>query len=127
MSHEDSGEAQAGSVALCEMCGDPLLEGVYGWCLDCDTEKKRHGECPQCDPWGYGAFPGGDPRLFSPDGECSTEEEREAHAADCLAWGRGERPRVKTCGYEVYQGSVVHVFRAAYGLGSYTFRCQAHA
>lgn len=31
----------------------------------------------------YGAFPGGDPRDFTPDPECSTEAEREAHRRAC--------------------------------------------
>jgi hypothetical protein len=34
---------------------------------------------------GYGAFPGGDPRDFTPDEECSTPEEREAHRKACDA------------------------------------------
>lgn len=32
---------------------------------------------------GYGYFPGGDPRTFSPDPECSTESERAKHRRDC--------------------------------------------
>lgn len=39
----------------------------------------------------YGAFPGGDPRLFAPDPEATTEPERAAHKAACEAWKRGER------------------------------------
>ena len=40
----------------------------------------------------YGAFPGGDPRLFRPDPEASTEAERTAHKTACEAWERGECP-----------------------------------
>jgi len=43
----------------------------------------------------YGAFPGGDPRLFHPDPECSTAREREAHRLACEAWERGERPEIE--------------------------------
>ena len=39
----------------------------------------------------YGAFPGGDPRFFTPDPDASTDEERAAHKSACEAWERGDR------------------------------------
>lgn len=45
-------------------------------------KQAREHVAEDCDMrTGYGAFPGGDPRDFSPDPECSTEQERAAHAA----------------------------------------------
>lgn len=93
--------------------------------------------CPGCfrcneTLYGYGSFPGGDPRDFTPDPECSTDEERKRHADDCAAWEAGQRPTVKTSGLEfVEAGTYKHrdgspnragyafVERAAYGLGTY--------
>lgn len=92
----------------------------------------------------YGAFPGGDPREFTPDEECSTEEEREAWKAACAAWDRGEQVDVPGgCEYrEVEPGTeravaneairdgaaaataspgLVRVARQTFGLGVYTY------
>lgn len=41
---------------------------------------------------GYGYYPGGDPRKFSPDPECCTVEENARWKAACEAWDRGETP-----------------------------------
>lgn len=38
----------------------------------------------------YGLFPGGDPRLFTPDPECCTPAEIERHRLACAAWDAGE-------------------------------------
>lgn len=45
--------------------------------------KVRHTAC------GYGFFPGGDPRLFTPDSDGQTQEEAENHRKACEAWDKG--------------------------------------
>lgn len=71
----------------------------------------------------YGAFPGGDPREFTPDPECSTEAEREAHRRACAIWDAGaqigdHRPAHVWVADE--HGNVVgHVARCVYGCGTY--------
>ncbi len=71
----------------------------------------------------YGAFPGGDPRDFTPDPECSTDAEREAHRRACAIWDAGaqfgpEEPAHRWLTDE--QGRLVgHVARCKYGLGTY--------
>lgn len=70
--------------------------------------KIRHVE------YGYGFFPGGDPRLFEPDGD-SLPAELDAHKDACAAWDRGE------CRSEP-DGTWVghfHLQRCQFGLGSY--------
>lgn len=42
------------------------------------------------EPW-YGLFPGGDPRLFTPDPEWCTPAEIARHAEACEQWNRGKR------------------------------------
>ncbi len=72
--------------------------------------------------FGYGAFPGGDPRNFEPDEDCSTEEERKAHKEACDAWSRGECPDVKPA-HEMHHtpdGGFVHIEWVRFGLGSYS-------
>lgn len=64
---------------------------------------------------GYGSFPGGDPRRFTPDSECSTEEEREAHRVACLRWDHGFRDEYPT--HILAPGC--HLNRSAFGLGTY--------
>lgn len=82
----------------------------------------------------YGAFPGGDPRGFTPDPDCSTEEERAAHARDCAAMEAGGQalmppahswehiPEMMTKDGTKVGGGFGHVARAVYGLGTYTMR-----
>lgn len=69
---------------------------------------------------GYGAFPGGDPRCFSPDKECSTEAERAQHAADCAAAATGKLAFVMQAHVWTEEG---HLARAGYGLGTYRVSC----
>lgn len=90
---------------------------------------------------GYGAFPGGDPRRFTPDPECSTPEEREAHRAACeLAekhaspgtrdlepahvWTQPEEARRMVVAGEAEAATIgpgaAHVAREMFGLGTYT-------
>ena len=66
---------------------------------------------------GYGFFPGGDPRDFTPDGD-AMEEEIENHRLACAAWDRGEQQHSKPDGEWVAPG--IHVTRCQFGLGSYT-------
>lgn len=72
---------------------------------------------------GYGFFPGGDPRLFTPDGE-NSDEEKAAHKADCEAWDRGEKGNSKNMsGKTIHdeQGKTfIHMQPSGYGTGVYT-------
>ena len=73
---------------------------------------------------GYGAFPGGDPRLFTPDEEVCTAEELEAHRAACeeatAMEARGEAPEWPSShGWEKHGEVVMHVTMAGFGLGVY--------
>lgn len=72
--------------------------------------KIRHTE------YGYGLFPGGDPRLFEPDSD-STPEELANHREACAAWDRGEC-RSEPDGTWV---GPVHLQRCQFGLGSYAW------
>lgn len=98
--------------------------------------------CYRCDEtlYGYGSFPGGDPRDFTPDPESSTEEERRLHAEHCAAWVNGTRFPVNISGLEyVAEGAYKNrdgtpnsagyafIERAAYGLGTYQIGLTAGA
>lgn len=63
---------------------------------------------------GYGFFPGGDPRRFSPDGD-SRPEELENHRLACEAWDRGEQESSTDCTH----APGVIVTRCQFGLGMY--------
>lgn len=72
--------------------------------------------------WGYGFFPGGDPRDFHPDEESSTEEERASHKAACERWNAGYTTALP--------GSCVHgpghvLTLSGFGLGSYSYDAEA--
>lgn len=84
--------------------------------------------------FGYGYYPGGDPRNFHPDPECCTEEEVAKHKAACQAWDRGETPDpggphvaitgeglkyTDRAGVE-HIATSGHLTVAHYGLGTYT-------
>jgi hypothetical protein len=66
--------------------------------------------------YGYGFFPGGDPRLFEPDPD-STPEELENHRLACEAWNRGEC----TSAPDGQWVGKVHLLRCQFGLGSYSW------
>lgn len=73
----------------------------------------------EAEEQGYGNFPGGDPRDFTPDPECSTDEERAAHARDCDAMNAGGQALMpSTARWE--NGS--HWHESGYGLGTYVIR-----
>jgi hypothetical protein len=66
---------------------------------------------------GYGVFPGGDTRTFTPDPEASTEAERQAHKDDCARAERGEAALTETrCDLS---NPVGQMMRSGYGLGTY--------
>lgn len=73
---------------------------------------------------GYGFFPGGDPREFTPDEECSTPEEQAKWKADCEAYGKGEIGKQPSTGRGTHdeQGRLTsHLLVGGYGLGTYTY------
>ena len=147
----DLGEVAAGEsepvaypasfLPVCESCCVPaVLESVQGGGPECALS------CPKCGAgWseelsgdvietllgteeepitGYGAFPGGDPRLFDPDPECSTPEEREAHRVACqeadAMEARGEVPSEAPAHHWGFcAGAGVHVAGSGFGLGVY--------
>lgn len=93
-------------------------------CADCEGEILPH------EHGGYGFFPGGDPRCFTPDGEGTTDEERAAWEAACKARDADEArsPEPGSCSHHqvVEDGKVVGaaiVTRARFGLGCYSFPC----
>lgn len=71
---------------------------------------------------GYGFFPGGDPRCFSPDSD-STPEELERHKLACAAWDRGEHLDSEPAGVSAGdEKSFVHVTLSKFGIGGFSFR-----
>ncbi len=76
----------------------------------------------QAEDTGYGIFPGGDPRTFTPDPEASTEAERAAWKTDCERVERGKDPLTKTACEFIPLGvsGVAIKSRPGYGLGTYT-------
>lgn len=66
---------------------------------------------------GYGHFPGGDPRTFTPDSD-SMPDELEAHRLACEAWERGDTSGGHAAG-QPFDGGILTFTR--YGLGSYAF------
>jgi len=97
------------------------------------SERKRYES-------GYGGFPGGDPREFSPDPECSTDAERAEHERACLLFADGgcsplagahritdvaearaavDEGRAMSA---MIAGDVALVSYNGFGLGSYRFR-----
>ena len=96
-----------------------------------EREVVNDGHVSSCDACGdtgimdsYGAFCGGDPRLFFPDPECSTEHEREAHAKACAAWNAGDHVRIDPAHRWMMLGdSIAHVTFEQFGLGEYTVTC----
>lgn len=76
---------------------------------------------------GYGFFPGGDPRRFTPDSEESgtMQDERAAWEAACAKWNEAEKAAVQLTAEE---GSCLHlpgliITRSGFGLGVYTYEC----
>ena len=63
---------------------------------------------------GYGMFPGGDPRKFTPDPECATEAEIAAWREDCVRAAVGEEMPDRAPTHTCLMGHAT-----SYGLGSY--------
>lgn len=66
--------------------------------------------------YGYGFFPGGDPRDFTPDGD-ATEEELANHKAACTAWDGGEHLSRPDCAH----GEGFVITTCQFGLGTYRY------
>jgi hypothetical protein len=71
---------------------------------------------PRITEHGYGVFPGGDPRRFSPDGD-STPTELENHRLACAAWDAGEQTSSPDC---IHAPGVI-LTRCQFGFGSYSY------
>lgn len=98
--------------------------------------RKSHGARKRWT-WGYGAFPGGDPRDFTPDEDGQTPEEREAYARACEAaaagapsapaahaWLVAEEAVKLAGGFDsmTIGGGAAHVAFTRFGLGTYRLR-----
>lgn len=66
--------------------------------------------------YGYGFFPGGDPRNFSPDGD-ATPEELENHRQACAAWDAGAHESSPDC----IHGQGFIITHCQFGLGTYHY------
>lgn len=70
--------------------------------------------------FGYGYFPGGDPRNFTPDRECCSPGEIEAWERDCAAWEKGEQIHSVKFGREYSRDGKSSIHFSGYGIGTYT-------
>lgn len=108
-------------TTICKNCGQEFGEHTYVP----DSIDQYRCTRPRQET-GYGAFHGGDPRLFHPDGECSTPTELEDHRKACEAWdeaeAEGKSPPTfgDESGWFTIDGSVVHVLKSVFGIGIYT-------
>lgn len=121
-------------MSECARCQSELVEGEDEnvVCMGCSDHLIPH------EHGGYGYFPGGDPRCFTPDSEESgtTTEERAAWEAACARWDKAEREgkpvlaEPGSCTHETLvdptTGKPVGraiVTRARFGLGGYSYPC----
>lgn len=119
-------------AAECVRCWSPLVDGEdeSEVCMGCADHMIPH------EHGGYGFFPGGDPRCFSPDSEESgtTPEEHAAWVAACKAWDAADAAGKKlaaengSCSLETVEhpehGPVTAIVtRARFGLGGYSYPC----
>jgi hypothetical protein len=111
-------------------------------CANCGDEFANHNYVPDSiDQYkcphphvesGYGAFCGGDPRTFHPDGEMCSPDEIENHRKACELWDEaeacGETPEPEKCPsgwiYDENGKAVCHVLRTPYGIGGYTIEME---
>lgn len=94
-----------------------LLEKCRPYVEECAAEQS-----------GYGFFPGGDPRSFTPDEEGTTDEEFARWKADCEAAERGENADQSPAGETLRDKDgkwLGHIIHGKYGLGVYTYRDEA--
>lgn len=71
----------------------------------------------------YGAFPGGDPRTFTPDPEMCTPEETARWKEACAEWDAGKGKPVPPPCSAIHDASgkvVGHAFAPRFGIGTYT-------
>ncbi len=68
---------------------------------------------------GYGFFPGGDPRNFTPDTECCSPDEIERHRLACEAWDRGDEEAIASGCVVLPDGGIVNI--STFGLGVYMY------
>lgn len=117
----------------------PFVFGPEGWVEDAqgreapDVEEVRHmgnlrAALTFFEEWaeqdGYGAFPGGDPRLFTPDDgyAAATDEQRARWREACAAWDRGERPNLGGSVEEKSDGQIAFVSNGIFGHGTIRWR-----
>ena len=67
---------------------------------------------------GYGFFPGGDPRNFTPDEECCSPEEILSWETACAEWNKGNEVQV---GASCVVASGMLITIAPFGIGTYQF------
>ena len=84
-------------------------------------EALPYVESAAAETFTYGAFPGGDPRQFTPEPSESTDEEREAHRAACARWDAAATPLDGEPSAHQWEGDR-HVAHAKYGHGTYLYR-----
>ena len=113
----------------CRNCGAEF--GDHSYVHGAEVEWK----CPhKFQDSGYGFFCGGDPRKFFPDADSCSEAELANHKAACELWyeaeSRGEVPEPEKCPsgwiHDSDGNPVVHVLRAPYGIGCYTYECDQY-
>lgn len=105
-------------------------------CANCNRAFAEHDPTRECmcpvkvEEMVYGYFCGGDPRLFHPDMDDCSQEEIAFHKRACQIWDdaeeRGETPEPENSPsgwiYDENTGKrIIHVLRAPYGIGSYTY------
>lgn len=115
----------------CKNCGEEF--GNHSFLRDPDV--SRQWKCPhKFTDSGYGFFCGGDPRKFFPDADSCSEAELANHKAACELWyeaeSRGVVPEPEKCPsgwiFDSAGNPVVHVLRAPYGIGCYTYECDQY-
>lgn len=68
---------------------------------------------------GYGFFPGGDPRSFTPDKERNSPRELENWCAACEAWNRGDQQSIAAGCVVMPDGRIQNISQL--GMGTYMF------
>lgn len=111
----------------CTLCGATIENKLDIWdyptgevCTPCMLANEMPGDDFEFE-YGYGFFPGGDPRDFTPDYELCAEQEVANWKADCEAWERGEQtPCPPPCEHtHDEQGNEMIITAPRYGIGTY--------
>lgn len=93
----------------------PIGEEVCENCWVYPTDEEGY-------EFGYGFFPGGDPRDFTPDYEMCSPEEIERWKADCALAESGNTVNVPPSGQWIFNDAgepVMHILAPRYGMGTY--------